>query len=1413
MADPAICRARLLSDLSGQTLCDKEATSLDGRLCAFHSRQCQAMYRGYKKRNQELDVLNDNQPPHLTNTKTSIVVQDFKDVEDEATLQELHEYLFKKYVLLDRVIKARKLHHSHFYAVDMDYGHEKYLTKLLNDKHVMARALERLGKRGAEIVHKKKEWLGWVKSRQEEEESQRENESKKIKLEALLLKRHEKDLQRQQREIAAKEDKKREEEYLHGAFEQRLSEMSEKEQDDWDPVQDIFGYERANYVDLIKLFLMRQDHGSSTAAKEDSDPAAAIGPSTSEPDKEKPLSKSAKKRAKKANAEQKKLENPTKQSSDEKGPKTIEMETKSQMRDRLRKPVRYERPMGFYTPSSGGSAGIHAETKPIPEDELEILLEEVVEVKHLLFCRLLLSHATLLPIALRSDSIEDFLADDDVTREHLRDLCLKLERPGLQDVRDACADFVRGEDGTSEEPNAVRPEEDDDDNQKSKIPDKYALQFRDKSRLPEKYQTKREKAAKDAKIEQKIFGHEEKDAIVDFDDDVDETSYERKRTRIKVCGRYMYNYPSEKALGRGGWYHFSVIAKDSSLFDAIELCRNWNEFFELNILALHHYFPAPKWTRFVGDIMRQQLLQLGFIPYFVSDHAEKVTHYFQTGSRGMARRSHQFTEMRNFICGNIKRDDAVSRRFIQYLSMETWEIRALVRDRKTGKILVRPPEEEFWLLREKAGWGRASKNEYENTIEIGPEFFETVENSRKWHFGFEEYYDVYVWDAEPGKPYFVLQRRLEELLARAIRVKDVKDMFKICAPIFESITIEKGTSRVRSIKPGEEVQSMWDFLRANAHAFRYNPGNKDPQTMNEGIDQTFVYTEADEIEDSILFPEEGTGEMKDNVFRANPSLLEMFEKKPTIDLRRFARDLDSDEELSEDDSLWSDDASGVDALDDDGDEDWETDEDKSDEDSDGDFDYSFANTGDVEAAMETLEDQFRSKTIYAKEMSDDEYNERCTLLMSLNHLGEPDYFLSILKSPASAYHIPSTIRNHPPDLMATMRLSMRRVKEYHSDDEAMEADFMGMLDREKSKVFKHSWHQGDLSHNAMRKEVHWRFMASVMDDIVMTSLNRGPFELCKFMNMASLFTQERRIVDDAFNAYAAVALFFDTETFLNSEKGNMFKDSNLLDQAERAKHIPDRRTHKSNKTMPKSFWEEWDRLRRDNNREVDDNTYDIMPLEWRKAMRPVIIRLFKAGIIHNSYAEGADGFATAAAEPGRPLDLYIDWRMNMPRAQVLSHLVDPTPFDRAYLLDIARKFKEKHPSACFSALRMWSAPHFYPLMLGIDKRKMVAFLDDRERLWEFKFIPKDMPYSEWSVHQQLSLRLEPWRKMLKKEKVIVARDLILVMGEDRGECRRLSEGVTWAVTTKPWRLEIDFWRSFVGVDLKFLEELDEKWLE
>lgn len=204
--------------------------------------------------------------------------------------------------------------------------------------------------------------------------------------------------------------------------------------------------------------------------------------------------------------------------------------------------------------------------------------------------------------------------------------------------------------------------------------------------------------------------------------------------------------------------------------------------------------------------------------------------------------------------------------------------------------------------------------------------------------------------------------------------------------------------------------------------------------------------------------------------------------------------------------------------------------------------------------------------------------------------------------------------------------------------------------------------------------------------------------------------------------------------------------------------------------------------------------------------------MFRAGVIGTAYGRSVAGVATAKAEPGRGMDLYIDYRVGIPLVKVVSHLVDPRPFDRDFIIKKARRCKEQYPSARFSILRLWSAPHFYPLMLGFDRRPTCSFLDDRGRCWEFKFVPKDMPYSEWSIQQQLLLRLEPYKHIFGKG-VMVAKDMVLVMGKDEKELRQLSEGVTWAIQTRPWRLEVDFWRSFVNVDVEFLEGLDPKWLE
>jgi hypothetical protein len=111
----------------------------------------------------------------------------------------------------------------------------------------------------------------------------------------------------------------------------------------------------------------------------------------------------------------------------------------------------------------------------------------------------------------------------------------------------------------------------------------------------------------------------------------------------------------------------------------------------------------------------------------------------QTGSRSHGvRRSHAILEMRSFICAHIKRNDPISRRLVQYLSMQTCSLVLLVRDGKTGSILVKPRDEHTWLVREKAGLGRAARNEWNIIQKVGTEFFENMDKHREWHFGFKE---------------------------------------------------------------------------------------------------------------------------------------------------------------------------------------------------------------------------------------------------------------------------------------------------------------------------------------------------------------------------------------------------------------------------------------------------------------------------------------------------------------------------------------------------------------------------------------------------------------------------------------------------------------------------------------------------
>lgn len=287
------------------------------------------------------------------------------------------------------------------------------------------------------------------------------------------------------------------------------------------------------------------------------------------------------------------------------------LETKTQMRKRLKEGVKYNGRVQLQgtieNPTEIGQRGA-----PLPDDEIDRLIEEISEIKHLLFCRLLLSHANLFPAAVQANSVEEFLNDKEVHDSDLRDLCLKMENPGLQEVRDACADLMRSE----EEEDEVKDEDRQDEFGIENRPDearqpRYARRHK---KMPEFWNSKRSKELQKRDEKKREIMNQGADGsngtYIDFGAFDDATEDRGKKMRVKICGKLIYNYPSEKAMNRGGWLHFCIIAKESSLLNSVSLCRHWDEFFELNILAVYQFFPAANWLDWTKDRLKQQLVQL-----------------------------------------------------------------------------------------------------------------------------------------------------------------------------------------------------------------------------------------------------------------------------------------------------------------------------------------------------------------------------------------------------------------------------------------------------------------------------------------------------------------------------------------------------------------------------------------------------------------------------------------------------------------------------------------------------------------------------------------------------------------------------------------------------------------------------------
>ncbi|KAL7944080.1 hypothetical protein V8C42DRAFT_96105 [Trichoderma barbatum] len=1369
--DHGECQALHLSDASK---CSKEATHANGIFCWFHAKQVYGLYKGYKRRNAALDSLESEPPFYLKTSKVPLANQTFEDVFDQDVLRVVHSHLFDRYVLTGQVIDARRLHHTHFYSLQIDYGHQAYLDKLSSNRHIILRSLERLEKRTADVLYQKEQWFSWVRQAQEEEEATRDKEQKKIKQEAALFKRHRDKLQARLEQARREEERKSQDAYLEAAFRERMDMSADEWENDeaWDPIEDTDHDKRNQYIDLIKHFLWMDVADIDNSQDPPVDPTALNeeAPEEELEGGQKPAKK-AKKKAK-ANASavkpgdnggsspeddrgQSKLmamqqEKKKKAGADQHVPDKNNIETEQQMRKRLSQGVdkKMENVWGIQLLGTlENPYETFTRTAPMTDDEIESSIRDIREIKLLLFCRLLLAQASMLPAALRAGSVEELLNDAEVVDSDLRDICLKLEDPSLQQIRDACADFARRDDADEDGGNKSEDEESDSEDDGEAFDDmmgdhdRYSHLHTDEWFFKELID--RQEPAESRRI------------IVPS-----------KKSRVTICGKSVWNHASEKAMSRDGWLQFSIIAKDCDLKHAIQLCRNWAEFSDLNLLTLWQYFPASNWASWGNNKMIQQLHELQFFPYFIDLDALRHSRHIQVGARGRVRRQHDMIETRNIIVGHMKRRDPVTRRFLQYLSMRTGELLVLVRDGRTGRVITAPPEKHLWTHRRKQGIGRASKNEWQNILEVGPDYFDMTDSLREWRFGFDDYYDVFIWDLVPCESPLLLYNVVISELRTAWRLAQPKDMYLHMEPLLRNLTREKDTMRTRKINPGEQVKSLWDTVTSDEVFFRlYNTGGTTvdwpPKDGDSGIvDSPYLfYNKSNAVEDEILFPDELTSNRKNVHFREIRNAITRIERPKLPSHTRFlekgvtallaGQDVDStlDQEMdSNEDSIWA-----------------------------------------LPTIWKTGLEKLLQRALSAEQRK---VMEKAGL---------------------------STIRES--------QLLYERFQD---------ADPMEIMERERSIGFKEAFHDGDLEPGCIERYLRVQEIITTMLNTAHAESTDWVYYLSEIMNWLGIQATDDDhygdylfaplshafIVQDLVQAFSTVAMFFpevDTTAhvtaFLKSDQCESIKNSSLFDPRERNKILPDRRTRSSYKYRDPKSWDEWNTIL-----ESESHFSDIYPFDWNLAIRPIIAKLYRAGIITPAHLQNdpriVPGVATAMTEPHRPdkLDLFICFAdpENLFPTKYPSYFTGPDKWPK--LLPHAEAFTGKHHDARFALLRIWTAPHFYPLMLGLENRQGNSFLDSVCRPWEWRFLPKDMPGSEFSMHNTTSKALERIQKQLG-DRVVNRGDLILVMGEDAADLLRYCTAVTFAIQTRPWLREIDLWKSFINVDLELLKELNPVWLD
>ena len=138
------------------------------------------------------------------------------------------------------------------------------------------------------------------------------------------------------------------------------------------------------------------------------------------------------------------------------------------------------------------------------------------------------------------------------------------------------------------------------------------------------------------------------------------------------------------------------------------------------------------------------------------------------------------------------------------------------------------------------------------------------------------------------------------MLFKAHRVRSFKESYKLCGPILETLTRDAESFRVREIRANEDsVKSIFDDIQSGDTFFKLFNEQRQPL---EKVPKDLFYNEADALEDKILFAEEDVGPGLGLLAGGDTNKLNKLEFEGP-DMERFIYDLDTDEELPDEDDL------------------------------------------------------------------------------------------------------------------------------------------------------------------------------------------------------------------------------------------------------------------------------------------------------------------------------------------------------------------------------------------------------------------------------------------------------------------------------------------------------------------------------